>query len=446
MKYSFTAPQIEFLSQSLSPIIQNSIIKECLCFNDDQFFLISDKFSLFFSFKNPFLRFHLTTRRPPETKHPINRLLATGIIQSVEVINKDRILRLRFNVKGKSLLLICEFFPKHPNFYVIDQENTILYSLHPVSTQSYSFPPSKSIPKTDQPLLTHEEMEKLIPALERQYHFDQEKSTLQVRLTRQIKKLEKSISQYNEDLIKFKDWEKIQNEAELLKANYGQLKKGLSSIKVYDWAQDKEIAISLDPTKDAQEQLKSYFRKSKKYRTAISHIETQLLSAHQKLESLHSALGTVTNAQSLEELNIFKPKKAAPVSEKKAPPLPYDEYISSAGIKIWVGKNAKKNEILTFSIANGSDYWLHVSGFPGSHVIIKSSDPDPETLQDALQLALHHSQAKKGGEAEVIVTQRKYVSRFGRGQIGKVQISKHKPVYVRADEKRLKDIKSRERN
>lgn len=113
-------------------------------------------------------------------------------------------------------------------------------------------------------------------------------------------------------------------------------------------------------------------------------------------------------------------------------------------MKIWVGKNAKMNEKLTFQLANGRDWWLHVSGYPGSHVIIKMNkdqEPDPETLKDAFQLALYHSKARDMGEGEICFTQRKYVSRLGRKKTGLVQISKHQTAWIRADPVRLQALK-----
>jgi len=45
------------------------------------------------------------------------------------------------------------------------------------------------------------------------------------------------------------------------------------------------------------------------------------------------------------------------------------------------------------------DWWLHVAGHPGSHVVIRSHDNDlpqalPETLRDAAALAAKHSKVR----------------------------------------------------
>ena len=56
---------------------------------------------------------------------------------------------------------------------------------------------------------------------------------------------------------------------------------------------------------------------------------------------------------------------------------------------ITVGRNAKENDKIT-SEMSGKDYWFHVAGFPGAHVVMKpGGDKDL-----AINLAIKHSKAK----------------------------------------------------
>ena len=69
-------------------------------------------------------------------------------------------------------------------------------------------------------------------------------------------------------------------------------------------------------------------------------------------------------------------------------------YISLDGITINVGENAKENDELTMT-SDPREWWMHVSGYPGSHVVIcYDGDTVPkETKRDAAVLAVHHSKA-----------------------------------------------------
>jgi predicted ribosome quality control (RQC) complex YloA/Tae2 family protein len=68
------------------------------------------------------------------------------------------------------------------------------------------------------------------------------------------------------------------------------------------------------------------------------------------------------------------------------------EYISEDDVVIRLGQSAKENDLLT----NGSDpkhWWMHASGYPGSHVVVCYDGEElPRNIKrDAAVLAIHHS-------------------------------------------------------
>lgn len=75
-------------------------------------------------------------------------------------------------------------------------------------------------------------------------------------------------------------------------------------------------------------------------------------------------------------------------------------YTSLDGIQIKVGENAKENDSLTLS-SYPREWWMHVDGGPGSHVIIchEENTIPKETKRDAALLAIHHS---KSSSAKVV--------------------------------------------
>jgi predicted ribosome quality control (RQC) complex YloA/Tae2 family protein len=64
------------------------------------------------------------------------------------------------------------------------------------------------------------------------------------------------------------------------------------------------------------------------------------------------------------------------------------------GILIKVGENAKENDDLTFS-SYPNEWWMHVDGGAGSHVIIchEENTIPKETKRDAALLAVRYSKA-----------------------------------------------------
>jgi predicted ribosome quality control (RQC) complex YloA/Tae2 family protein len=78
------------------------------------------------------------------------------------------------------------------------------------------------------------------------------------------------------------------------------------------------------------------------------------------------------------------------------------------GFTILVGKGDSDNDRLTFGIAEPRDFWLHVAGPAGSHVVVRNPlelDELPRpVLERAAELAAWHSKARGArGKVEVHV-------------------------------------------
>lgn len=78
------------------------------------------------------------------------------------------------------------------------------------------------------------------------------------------------------------------------------------------------------------------------------------------------------------------------------------------GFDILVGRGDEENDVLTFEVAAPDDLWLHVSGYSGSHVVIRNPDRLPvlplAIVQRAAELAAWHSKARGAhGKVEVHV-------------------------------------------
>ena len=80
------------------------------------------------------------------------------------------------------------------------------------------------------------------------------------------------------------------------------------------------------------------------------------------------------------------------------------------GFLILVGKGDLENDRLTFGIAEPRDFWFHVAGPAGSHVIVRNPDELPldglprAVVERAAALAAWHSKARGArGKVEVHV-------------------------------------------
>ncbi|HEX9653043.1 MAG TPA: NFACT RNA binding domain-containing protein [bacterium] len=109
-------------------------------------------------------------------------------------------------------------------------------------------------------------------------------------------------------------------------------------------------------------------------------------------------------------------------------------YRSSRGIDILVGQDDESNDYLTLSVAHQNDVWLHVSGTPGSHVILRCGEagiePDKTSLREAAGLAAWFSKMRDGGNVTVSYCRARNVSKPRRARAGTVTISGAKKLKV----------------
>lgn len=454
--------QIESICQELQGKVIGYQINACFSLDSKRLIFIlekqADKQVLFFCFEVPLIRLHLLSPLPKTSQlphHPLHHYLRGMKISKINTVNNDRIVLFELSSEEKNYFLISEFFSKHPNCYLIDSAYTILFSLYPTKQPVYHFPlPREGSAHVAFSLLTSAEMMTFYANLEEQWKFQQEKQALEKGLDQELKKTIHKKKQLEKALEACRQWESVQHEGDLIKAHLGQFKKGQKQMEVWDWLTNQSRVITLDLRQSIQEEMAARYKQARKLQKGAIPIQQQLARLEERLSFLKTQQGKLPNVNDVKGLfdlrSLLEPTSKSIKKRTKTPltVLPYYEYHSEAGIPILVGKNAKANDKLTFQLASGNDWWLHAHGVPGSHVVIKlskGSEPDPETLQDAIQLALLHSKAEVQGEGEVCVTQKKYVSRFGKDKTGKVQISKHKLVYARLNKEYCKIIKSRKK-
>ncbi|MCF8051281.1 MAG: NFACT RNA binding domain-containing protein [Desulfobacterales bacterium] len=110
------------------------------------------------------------------------------------------------------------------------------------------------------------------------------------------------------------------------------------------------------------------------------------------------------------------------------------EYELPGGWIVLAGRTDADNDLLSLKTARPSDYWFHVRGMAGSHVVLrgeKDRQPDRKTLEGAAAVAAWHSKARSGGKVPVACTLAKFVSKPRGAKPGTVSIRKEKILKVR---------------
>lgn len=237
--------------------------------------------------------------------------------------------------------------------------------------------------------------------------------------------------------------ERLRTQASWLLAFSGQIAPGQTLLTVD--AGGETLHIPLEPHLSPIEQAQRLFKRAAKLERAAEIIpqrRAQLLADLDLLAQLALDAERAANqpelAAVLDELRraglLSSPKaRATQTAPAAGGPL---RYRTSRGVEIVVGRNARQNEQVTFKLARPSDLWLHVRGAPGAHVVVRSSEQAPaeEDVLAAAQLAAYHSSQRGERKVDVIVTERRWVSRAPGGRTGQVVVSKERVVRVPAVE------------
>lgn len=220
----------------------------------------------------------------------------------------------------------------------------------------------------------------------------------------------------------------------ILMANLHQIPERISEIVLEDFYQQKPIKIKLKDTISAQKNAEYYYRKAKNEKIEVDKLienievkENELLKIEEHIESIEK----VTNLKELR--GYLKAHELSEASVDDGSPSSLFKKYEANGFEIWVGKNAKNNDLLTQRFAYKEDLWLHARDTTGSHVIIKykAGQKFPSNvIESAASIAAYFSKRKTEKLVPVIVTTKKFVRKIKGMPEGKVKVEKEEVILV----------------
>ena len=418
-------------------------------------------------------RIHLTTASHlnPPTPPPFCQFLRAHFqgakLDEVRQVQNDRIVELQMTSRDGPCVIMCELTGPRANILVLDSERRVLRGLTRQCTaigQTYAPPPQgHSTPKPAPSRFADtidgvHPVSKAIDAYYREqestHTVDRIKEERRRVLKKTLKKEQRLIEAWRSDLEKAAAYHDYARYGELIKSNLSAITKGTDHIEVIDYFDEQlpTITIPLDAMKSAHGNMDDYFRKHRKYLTAerelkprIEQAELGLARLRQELQDIEQETWTPPATPS-PRLSVATRTRARAIDQPRGP---FRRFTSTDGFTIFVGRNARENEDLTFGLAKSDDLWLHARGTPGSHVVVrlgKGVDPPQETLHDAATLALLYSDLKKSGKGDVIYTRRKWVKKAKGQAPGAVIVTQEKSIHVSLDKIRLDAIKKQTRH
>ena len=238
------------------------------------------------------------------------------------------------------------------------------------------------------------------------------------------------------------DRERLRQLGDILTANIHRIKKGAKFVEAEDFYDEemKIIQIPLSEVLSPQQNAAKYYKDYARMKTAEKELTRQMELAGQELEYLESVLEELNRADTEQELEDIRRElqdegyvraDAARKRMKQAKSQPM-RFESTDGYPIYVGRNNRQNDELTFRLARKDDLWLHAQKVHGSHVIIScgGTKPPDDTVTQAAQLAAHYAETAGGQNIPVDVTPVKQVKKHPAGKPGMVIYHTYRTVIV----------------
>ena len=270
----------------------------------------------------------------------------------------------------------------------------------------------------------------------------QKGQSLRKTVTNLCQRLRRKMAIQEKELTATFDRERLRQLGDIVTANLHRINRGQPTLEAEDFydIDMKVVTIALSVTLSPQQNAAKYYKDYARMKTAEKELTHQLELGEQELSYLESVLEELERAdseQGLEEIRqelqaggyVRADSSKKRMKQGKMPPLRFE---STDGYPIYVGRNNRQNDELTFKLARKDDLWLHAQKVHGSHVIIScgGTTPPDNTITQAAQLAAYYAEKSVGQNLPVDVTPVKQVKKTPGGKPGMVIYHTYKTVIV----------------
>ena len=237
-------------------------------------------------------------------------------------------------------------------------------------------------------------------------------------------RLTKKLAIQEKELTATYDRERLRQLGDIVTANIHRITKGQTVLQAEDFYDEemKIIDIPVSPILSPQQNAAKFYKDYTRMKNAEKELTKQIAIGTEELSYLRSVLEELNRAGTEQELEEIRQELHAGGYVKAESGKKRMKQTKTDGFSIYVGRNNRQNDELTFKMARKDDIWLHASKVHGSHVIIACAGqkvPD-DTVTQAAQLAAYYAETGGGQNIPVDVTPVKQVKKIPSGKPGMV--------------------------
>ncbi len=254
---------------------------------------------------------------------------------------------------------------------------------------------------------------------------------------KRLAKLKKTLEREKEKLLGFADYKKF---GDICSAFFQKIPRGAETITLPSLETGEDTVIPISPKLSPSENIKQLYKNHRKYRLGVKKLEDSLKETDKKENILLSRIEKAREAVSMDEmaelpLPEIKNRQAPTQTKAKMEKKQFRQFFISQGYEVLVGRNNIENDELVRK-SRGNDLWFHISGFPGSHTVLKTGGKKNigfEAIMETAKIALKYSSRAKDKKGTVVYTCIKNVKKPKGAKPGKVIITHEKTVSVKVD-------------
>ena len=267
-------------------------------------------------------------------------------------------------------------------------------------------------------------------AKERSTRIRQKSADLRHVITTALDRTNKKYALQTKQMLQTEKRDKYRIYGEMLNTYGYTAPEGAKELTCTNYYTNEPITVPMDPLLTASENAQKYFARYQKLKRTAEALKDQLEDTVNDREQLSSCLTAIDLAETEADLKeirrelqdygfIQKKGPSKKGARREAKSAPY-QYLSSDGFVMYAGKNNYQNEELSFKIADGSDWWFHAKGAPGSHVIVKTGGREltDRAFEEAGSLAAWYSSMRKAPKVEIDYTLRRNLRKKNGGKPG----------------------------
>ena len=270
----------------------------------------------------------------------------------------------------------------------------------------------------------------------------QKSQAVRKTVTNLLQRVRRKLAVQEKELEATYDRERLRQLGDIVTANIHRIRKGQTVLEAEDFYDEQMavIQIPLSPLLSPQQNAAKFYKDYTRMKNAEKELTRQIELGEQEEQYLRSVLEELDRAQTEQELEeirrelqdggyLRQESGKKRVKQGKLAPMRFE---STDGYPIYVGRNNRQNDELTFRLARKDDLWLHAQKVHGSHVIIScgGTKPPDDTVTQAAQLAAYYSESVGGQNISVDVTPVKQVKKLPGAKPGMVIYHTYNTVIV----------------